>query len=187
MISFISFKCKSFKLEMDQFEKRIKETETDFFKNPSQQLFIELNELKAKYNVLSMNKATKGLMILRQSYYEQGEKASKLLAWRINQLEAERAINSIQTDKGVVTTDPKEINESFYPNLNRSDYSASALQKQNEFLDLDFAPLNKDSQASLELELKAEELSEAICILKGRGLPGLMESQLKYIKLSRLN
>ncbi len=31
-------------------------------------------------------------MKLKQSYYEQGEKASKVLAWRIQQMESERAI-----------------------------------------------------------------------------------------------
>ena len=72
---------------MEQLEKKIKDTETNYFTNPSQHLFVELNELRAKYNVLSTNKATKNLMKLKQSYYEQGEKASKLLAWRIKQME----------------------------------------------------------------------------------------------------
>lgn len=48
-------------------------------------------------------------MKLKQSYNEQGEKASKLPAWRIKQMETERAINTIQTDEGLVTSDPKEI------------------------------------------------------------------------------
>lgn len=77
---------------MEQLEKMIKETEVDYFTNPSQMAFKKLNELRAKYNVLSVNKATKSLLKLKQSYYEQGERASKLLAWRIKQSEAERAI-----------------------------------------------------------------------------------------------
>lgn len=48
-------------------------------------------------------------MKLKQSYYEQGEKASKLLAWHIKQMETERAINTIQTDEGLVTSDPKKL------------------------------------------------------------------------------
>lgn len=36
----------------------MKDTETNYFANPSQHLFVELNELRAKYNVLSTNKAT---------------------------------------------------------------------------------------------------------------------------------
>ena len=39
MISFTSFKQKSWRLEMQQLEKKIKETESKHFKNPSQQSF----------------------------------------------------------------------------------------------------------------------------------------------------
>ena len=80
---------------------------------------MEFNKLKAKHNVLSTNKATKSLMILKQSYYEQEERAGMLLAWRIKQMQAERAINSILTDKGLTTSKPKEINDTcqcFYQN-----------------------------------------------------------------------
>ena len=98
---------------------------------------MELNKLKAKYNVLSTNKATKSLMRLKQSYYEQGERAGKLLAWRIKQMQAERAINSILTDKGDTTSDPKEINDTFqciYQNLYGSEYSEYTLNTLNTSL-----------------------------------------------------
>lgn len=91
MISFTSFKHKLCRLEMEQLEKRIKDTETDFFANPFQHLFVELNEERAKYNVLSTNKVTKSLMKMKQSYYEQVEKACTLLAWHMKQMETERA------------------------------------------------------------------------------------------------
>ena len=111
---------------MEQLEKKIKDIETVHFKTPSQQSFKELNGLRAKYNVMSVNKATKSLLKLKQSYYEQGEKASKLLAWRLKQSETERTINTIQLDDGVESSDPKEINNTFlgfYQNLYSTDHS----------------------------------------------------------------
>lgn len=59
------------------------------------------------------NKALASLTRLKQSYYNQGEKASKLLAWRIKALQNERAINEIQTPTGDLTSDPMEINNTF--------------------------------------------------------------------------
>lgn len=39
--------------------------------------------LGAEYNKLSADKAAKSLIWLKQNYHDQGEKAGKLLAWRI--------------------------------------------------------------------------------------------------------
>ena len=177
MISFTSFKQKSWRLEMQQLEKKIKETESKHFKNPSQQSFKEHNEFRAKYNVLSVNKATKSLLKLKQSYYEQGEKASKLLAWRIKQSESERIINTIQLDDGLETSDLKEINKAFkgffYENLYSTYPSASALQKQKDFLDsLNIKPLEENFLADLDLDITIEELSAATGSMKGGKTPG---------------
>ena len=70
----------------------------------------------------------------------------------------------------VIRSDLKERNGAFlgfYHDLYSSEYSDSALHKQKEFLDsLEFTPLNGES---LELNLGAQELSDAIISLKGLG------------------
>lgn len=70
-----------------------------------------------------------------------------------------------------MSNDPTEINKTFlcfYHDLYCSDYSASALQKQKEFLDLlDFVSLEEDLLAALELDLEAEEFSVAIDSMRG--------------------
>lgn len=73
----------------------------------------ELLTLRTKYNKLSAKKAAASLMMLRQNYYDQGEKAGKLLAWRIKQNQSERTINSIEDNKGHITSDPAKINNTF--------------------------------------------------------------------------
>lgn len=115
-------------------------------------------------------------MKLKQSYYEQGEKASKLLAWRIKQLETERTINTITTDGGLETSDPQEINRTFrefYEKLYYTECSSTAIESQKEFLDsLSFASLDDDAVKSLNSELIAEDLSLAISSMKGGKCPG---------------
>lgn len=71
----------------------------------------ELHKLKVRYNFLPTNITTKSLMRRRQSYFERSKKAGNLLAWRIKQLQTEKAINCIHSNKGIVTADPKEIND----------------------------------------------------------------------------
>lgn len=100
VISFTSLKYKSHRLEMEQLERSINEIETlkleIGLQSPCHRLISELHKLRAKYNVLSTNKATKGLMRLRQSYYKQVEKAIKLLAWGIKQMQAEKSDSQIR-------------------------------------------------------------------------------------------
>ncbi len=70
-------------------------------------LHQELLNLRTKYNQLSAKKAAASLMMLRQNYYDQGEKAGKLLAWRFKQK------HSIEYNSGSITVDPVKINDTF--------------------------------------------------------------------------
>ncbi len=52
-------------------------------------------------------------MMLRQNYYDKGEKAGKLLAWRIKQKQSERTIHYIEDNNSSITGDPVKINDTF--------------------------------------------------------------------------
>lgn len=60
-----------------------------------------------------MLKAEDIIIRLKQSFYDQGEKPGKLLAWQIKKLESDRAINTIRNEQGELSTDPTEINNTF--------------------------------------------------------------------------
>ena len=79
------------------------------------------------------------MLWLKQSYYDQGEKAGKLLAWRLKRIQTDRAINSVKLQDGKILIDPSEINtafKEFYENLYKSEYSSlNSSGKQKEFLD----------------------------------------------------
>lgn len=65
--------------------------------------------MRANYDKLTSDKVAKSLMLTKQTYYDQGEKAGKLLAWRIKKMKSERTINSIKLKSGKLTMDPIEI------------------------------------------------------------------------------
>lgn len=83
--------------------------------------------LRAQYEEMSASRVASSMMKLKQSYYDQGEKPGKLLAWRIKQLQTESAINSIQEEGGDITMDPVKINNAF--NFFLALYTAQNIQK----------------------------------------------------------
>lgn len=135
----------------------------------------ELLILRAKYNKMSTDESAKSLMWLKQAYLDQGEKAGKLLAWRIKKQQTDRAINSIRTPQGDLTIDPLEINtcfKIFYESLYRSECNQDS-DAQETFLDqLQFQLLSDDIKNELDRNITAEELSEAIQNMNSGKAPG---------------
>ena len=137
IISSTSSKSNKFRSQMSDLEKEIKQLERDIALNDTPDLQCKLTLQRAHYNELSSNKALASINRLKQSFYDQGEKAGKLLAWRIKALHGERAINKIQNNAGNITSDPKEINESFktfYNHLYKSEPPGDP-KTQSVFLD----------------------------------------------------
>lgn len=66
-----------------------------------------------EYDKLTSDKAAKSLLWLNQAFHDQGEKAGKLLAWRIKKRRSERAINGITTQSGEISNDPQDVNDTF--------------------------------------------------------------------------
>ena len=71
---------------MMEIEKEIKSLESEIIFKKSSVLEHKLTILRAHYNKQSANKALTNLNKLKQSFYDQAEKAGKLLAWRIKTL-----------------------------------------------------------------------------------------------------
>lgn len=109
LISITSSKSKAYKQELTALNTKIKLLEKNLSDKDDLTIHQELLTLRTKYNKLSAKKAAASLMMLRQNYYDQGEKAGKLLAWRIKQNQSERTINSIEDNKGNTTSDPAKI------------------------------------------------------------------------------
>lgn len=100
-------------LLMTELERDIKVLERELSVNNTPENVKRLSELRAKYNDITASKALYSITCLTQTYYDQGESAGKLLAWRIKTLQNERAISEIETEIGT-TRNPIEINKAFH-------------------------------------------------------------------------
>ena len=78
-------------------------------------------------------------------------------------------MNAIRNEKGVITTDPLEINQtfvSFYKTLYQLKYPAESID-QNTFLDgLEIPTIPEDTKLQLDKELDATDIGNAICNMK---------------------
>ena len=160
---------------MFELEKEIGKLEEELFSNNTPELQQKVSIKRAQYNELSSNKALSDLTRLRQSFYEQGEKAGKLLAWRIKVLQSERAISEITNSSGALTTDPTEINDTFksyYEKLYTSEPPSDPML-QTTFLDgLEFPRLSDDERNVLDRPIQLAELFEAVGEMSGGKAPG---------------
>lgn len=83
MISYTDYKSKSHYRNLIKLEAQIKALELDLYQNDSPEKHKELFLLRTRYKELSNTIIAANLLWLKQSYYDQGDKAGKLLAWRI--------------------------------------------------------------------------------------------------------
>ena len=178
IISYTTYKSKKYYSQLNTLEQNVKELEEELHHNdtPEKQQ-QELLLLKSQYNELTTNKIASSLLLLKQSYYDQGEKAGKLLAWRLKRIQTDRAINSVKLQDGKILIDPSEINtafKEFYENLYKSEYSSlNSSGKQKEFLDkLQFPSITEEAKTDLDKHLCVEELSEAKKGLSSGKAPG---------------
>uniref|UniRef100_A0AAR2INH7 Reverse transcriptase domain-containing protein n=1 Tax=Pygocentrus nattereri TaxID=42514 RepID=A0AAR2INH7_PYGNA len=171
---------------METLDKQIKSLELEINICDDSIKQSKLLRMRTEYNKLSTDAAAKSLMWLRQSYYDQGEKAGKLLAWRIKKMQSERAINSIKTSSGRITVDPSEINDSFrqfYENLYKSD-CFHASEERDIFLDqLQFQTLTENTKQELDRNLTIEEISQAIKSINSGKAPGPDGFPIEFYKI----
>lgn len=165
MISYTSSKFNKFKQKMINMDAEIRDLEKVIKIDNSKKLKQKLLALKAEYEELSSLKAENSILKLRQTFYDQGEKPSKLLAWQLKKLASERTINEIKNSEGKITSDPGEINNifvSFYETLYQSEFPASHIN-QNIFLDgLNIPTISEETRLDLDRELEFEEIVNAI-------------------------
>lgn len=174
IIKYTSSKTKQHKKEIQTLERQIKTLELDLYENIDEDKQQQLAVMRAQYNKLTTDKVAKTLLWTKQAYYDQGEKPSKLLAWRVKKMQAERTINSITTMSGDLTTDPIEINatfRNFYELLYKSEY-AGATQQQTFLDQLQFQSLSGDEMEVLDRALTVEDLYDAMSSMNSGKAPG---------------
>ena len=143
--------------------------------SPSPALQTERLKLQTEFDLISTNKAEFVLRRTKSTYYEYGDKASRLLALQLQHQSASRFITQIRKPPHTIVTDPKEINNvfaSYYSNLYQSEAPPdNILMKQ--FLDnLDFPMINETSKINLDAPLSLKEVTDSLRLMQNGKAPG---------------
>lgn len=175
IISYTSSKSRDYHKKRLLLESKIKISQNQVINNNTPNAQKELLTLKAEYSAMSADRAASDIIRLNQTFYEQGEKTGKLLAWQIKQLETRKAITLIKKINGDTISDPVKINKEFrdfYQKLYDSEMQVHP-HSQNTFLDgLDIPQVPNDFLSMLDADLKEKELSKAIDEMRGGKTPG---------------
>lgn len=81
IISYTSSKTRKLRQRRQQLESKIQILQEQVFKNRTSVVEKELLLLRAEHNKLSADRAASDMLRLNQTFYEEGEKPGKLLAW----------------------------------------------------------------------------------------------------------
>lgn len=108
---------------LNELTSAISNLDQSYLLNPSHELLKQLLDLQAEFDLILTKEAERLLLRTRGSYYEYGDKASRLLAHQLRRQATSRLITSIKDTHDAIITDPFEINatfNSFYSSLYKS-------------------------------------------------------------------
>ena len=175
LIQHSSFLKKQASDQLSKLEAEIKDLEREYADRGDQKLLANLSKAKFELNTIMQRKAEFSLFRCRQKYYEQGERAGKLLAQRVKQQQAQTLISAIQNEKGEILTDTIEINNAFqlfYQNLYTSQDSWDRSEFQNFLSRATLPALTELARERLGACITLGEVQQAIgCLGAGRS-PG---------------
>ena len=91
----------------------ISKLDRQYSSSPTPELFAERRKLQSKFDLLSTGRAEYLLRRTRGTYYEYGDKASRLLASQLKHQSASQLITQVYDSSHSLTTNPTEINDAF--------------------------------------------------------------------------
>lgn len=117
----------------------------------------------------------RSIRYMKQRYYESGQKATKLLSWRLGKQQAERTIYKIKDpDTNKITSTPEGIQraferyESLYTQVDKTDKHTI----ENFLNSLDLPSLGAKQNQVLTSKVRVEEIDKAISNLYNNKSPG---------------
>lgn len=107
----------------------------------------------------------------RQSHYEHGERAGRLLSHQLRQYSAASFITEIQAADGTMKSDLKDINDQF-KNFYSSLYTSESSQDNRFVESLGLPTISDKDKARLEEPISVAEIGQAIKLMKNRKASG---------------
>lgn len=186
IISFMSQVRKREKSRLSEIEMELRNIDSKYSKNPTPSLYSDRVKLQSEYDMLLTNRTLKQMLVTKQRFFEQGDKAGKLLAHQARAATTSRLIHSIKTHSGDTVSDPDEINQTLSKHYSTLYTSESPLD-----MDLTTTPLNQlsfptipnDLADDLGKPITVSEVQEAIKSLQSGKSPGPDGFTVEFYKL----
>lgn len=175
IISYSTYQNKCRKSRLHELLTQIKDTDTQNAINPSQSLLKQWHNLQVKLDHLTTADAEQLLIHSRATYYEHGDKPSRLLAHQLKCQTASRIIPEIKDSSGKIISDPLLINdvESFYSSLYKSESSLDTAEMTSFFQNVDIPTVDSSVANRLDAPLTLEEIKVSIRAMQNNKTPGL--------------
>lgn len=176
IISYASHKKKETFRRKIEILSKLKDLEVKHMSDPGNISFKhELFLVRAKAHEMIQKESFFSLYKLRKTYYEEGEKAGKMLAYQLKKLEYKHSISVLKDSNGKIISDEESINNIFrkyFISLYKSEYKANYQDLNNFFSDITLPKLREDSKEKLELPISEEEILNTIKSLANNKAPG---------------
>lgn len=175
----VSSKLKRMRVEQQlELENKIKVLERQHKGAGSSNVITELTEARKALDKLLSLKAEGALRFTKQRYYENGNRASRLLAFQLRKAQANRTVAKVvHPTNGKTVSHPKEVVEAFatfYHNLYKEPKSQTTTDNTNIFLkNLELPVLSEDASLQMISPITDEEIRNAIKRLKNNKSPGV--------------
>lgn len=174
LISRVSFEKRQRNSKLTDLSNRILQMEHEYACSQSPSLYKEMLLLKSDFDSLSISDAEEMLIRSRHTFYEYGEKPTRLLAHQLRQMSASQLISEINTSSGL-SREPSEINNAFrnfYSSLYTSEQNPT-LEELDQFFDSFPIPTVDHSTAkALESPITEKEVNDAITAMQSGKSPG---------------
>uniref|UniRef100_A0A3Q3ENM7 Reverse transcriptase domain-containing protein n=1 Tax=Kryptolebias marmoratus TaxID=37003 RepID=A0A3Q3ENM7_KRYMA len=175
IISFSAHLNKTRKAKLLELSTNMSNLDQQIATSPSPSLLKRRVDLQTEIDLITTNEAERLLLRSRSTYYEHGDRASRLLAHQLRRRTASHMIPQIMDSSGTLHQDPTTINsvfQSFYSLLFKSESPADS-SEMNQFLDgLKFPVITPDVAEELDAPLTREEIVAAMKSMQSNKAPG---------------
>uniref|UniRef100_A0A669BRS1 Reverse transcriptase domain-containing protein n=1 Tax=Oreochromis niloticus TaxID=8128 RepID=A0A669BRS1_ORENI len=175
IISYSANLNKNSRAKVAEISAKIQDVDNQNAINPSQMLLKQRQDLQTELDLLTTADAERLLIQSRATYYEHGEKPSRLLAHQLKRRASSRTISQVKDQSGNLVSDPVSVSgifKRFYCNLYSSE-SQSVSDEMLAFLqNSDLSTINKSVSDELDAPIKIEEIFGSIKCMQSRKAPG---------------
>ena len=176
IIAFASAKKKKNGETQTNLEIQIKELERQHKENRLPAVLKELKSARQALNSLTSIKVERNLRFVKQKYYESGDRASRLLAYRLKKQQALSTVSKIRTMENSFVSKPAEISSAFadfYKALYKNTDTCNDADEIKSYLQtINLPKLSRTARNKMEAPISKLEIEEVITNLKNNKSPG---------------